>query len=50
MRHVSLISWHEFRNDVTKRVDARMCDTIASDGGAAASTVEGRGEKKSRLT
>ncbi len=37
VRHTFLISWHGFRNDVTKHVDARMCDTIVSDGGAGAS-------------
>ena len=37
VRHTFLIPWHGFRNDVTKHVDARMCDTIVSDGGAGAS-------------
>ena len=34
VRHTFLISWHGFSNDVTKYVDARMCDTIVSDSGA----------------
>jgi hypothetical protein len=35
VRHTFLISWHGF--DVTKYVDARMCNTIVSDSGAGAS-------------
>ena len=38
VRHTFLISWHEFSNDVTKYVDARMCDTIVNDSGAGASS------------
>ena len=37
VRHTFLISWHGFSNDVTKYVDARMCDTIVSDSGAGTS-------------
>ena len=37
VRHTFLISWHGFRNDVTKHVDAHMCDTIVSDSGAGTS-------------
>ena len=46
MKHTFLISWRGFSNDVTKYVDARMCDTIVSDGGAGASSSisEGRAQ------
>ena len=37
-RHTFLISWHGFSNDVTKHMDARVCDTIVSDSGAGASS------------
>jgi len=38
VRHTFLISWHGFSNDVTKHVDARVCNTIANDSGAGASS------------
>ena len=44
VRHTFLISWHGFSNGVTKYMDARMCDTIVSDGGAGASIGGGRAQ------
>ena len=44
VRHTFLISWHGFSNGVTKYMDARVCDTIVSDGGAGASISGGRAQ------
>ena len=38
VRYAFLISWHGFGNDVTKYVDACVCDTIANDSGVGPSS------------